>query len=326
MNWSRMKFSARDAPPRAASDGTLRAVARLTIRIDLTNRGAIGPGKIKLLELVGESGSISAAGRAMGMSYHRALSLTIAFGLVLLVAGGAGAQDVILSVAVSLKDVTEELGHTFMAGHPGVVLRYNFGASGDLQKQIEAGAPVDAFLSAAQRQMDELEKRGLIVAASRRAFASNALTVIKPADSRVDISKSADLLEARAGRIAIGNPKTVPAGQYAEESLRALGLWVRLQPKLVFAENVRQALDYVARGEVDAGFVYTTDAATRAQGVKEAFRPPDDSYRAIVYPGAVVVAARQPALAREFLDLLASPQGRTVLSRFGFQPPPAGAR
>jgi molybdate transport system substrate-binding protein len=127
-------------------------------------------------------------------------------------------------------------------------------------------------------------------------------------------------------RIAIGSPKTVPAGQYAEESLRALGLWDRLQPKLVFAENVRQALDYVARGEVDAGFVYTTDAATRGQGVKEAFRPPDDSYRPIVYPGAVVAAAKQRALGQAFLDLLGSPQGRTVLSRFGFQPPPAGAR
>ena len=89
---------------------------------------------------------------------------------------------------------------------------------------------------------------------------------------------------------------------------------------------MRQALDYVARGEVDAGFVYTTDAASRTQGVKEAFRPPDDSYRPIVYPGAVVAGAKQAALAQAFLDLLGSPQGRTVLGRFGFQPPPAGAR
>ena len=140
-----------------------------------------------------------------------------------------------------------------MAARPGVTLRYNFGASGDLQKQIEAGAPIDVFLSAAQRQMDELEKQNLIVAATRRAFARNVLVVIKPADSRIDIAKPADLLDARVGRIVIGSPKTVPAGQYAEESLRALGLWDRLQPKLVFAENVRQALDYVARGEVDAG-------------------------------------------------------------------------
>jgi molybdate transport system substrate-binding protein len=252
--------------------------------------------------------------------------LAMAFAVVLLAAVAVRAQDVTLSVAVSLKDATEELGRGFMAAHPGVTLRYNFGASGDLQKQIEAGAPVDVFLSAAQRQMDELEKQSLIVAASRRAFARNALVVVKPADSRIDITKPADLLEARVGRIVIGSPRSVPAGQYAEESLRALGLWDRLQPKVVFAENVRQALDYVARGEVDAGFVYTTDAAARAQGVKEAFRPPDDSYRPIIYPGAVVAASKQPVLAQGFLDLLGGPQGRAVLSRFGFQPPPAGAR
>ena len=256
--------------------------------------------------------------------FMRILEVSIA--VVLLAAAGAHAQDVTLSVAVSLKGVTEELGRSFMAAHPGVTLRYNFGASGDLQKQIEAGAPIDVFLSAAQRQMDELERQNLIVSATRRAFARNVLTVIKPADSRIDITKPADLLDARVRRIVIGSPKTVPAGQYAEESLRALGLWERLQPKLVFAENVRQALDYVARGEVDAGFVYTTDAATRAEGVKDAFRPPDDSYRPIVYPGAVVTGAKQPALGQAFLDLLGSPQVRTVLSRFGFQPPPAGAR
>jgi len=251
--------------------------------------------------------------------------LAVGVAVLLLAATGAHAQELVLSVAVSLKGVTEELGKSFTTARPGVTLRYNFGASGDLQKQIEAGAPIDVFLSAAQRQMDELEKQNLIVAASRRAFARNVLTVIKPADSKVDIAKPADLLEARVTRIAIGNPKTVPAGQYAEESLRALGLWDRLQPKLVFTENVRQALDYVARGEVEAGFVYTTDAALLAQ-VKEAFRPPEDTYRPVIYPGAVVAASRQPALGQAFLDLLGSAQGRTVLSRFGFQPPPAGAR
>jgi len=254
------------------------------------------------------------------------LSGVVAVALALVTAAGAWAQELTLSVAVSLKDVTDEVGRSFVAAHPGVRLRYNFGASGDLQKQIEAGAPVDVFLSAALRQMDELEKQKLVVTASRRAFARNVLTVIKPADSRVDIAKPADLLATGVGRIVIGNPKTVPAGQYAEECLRALGLWERVQPKLIFAETVRQALDYVSRGEVDAGFVYTTDAASRAQGVKEAFRPPEDTYRPVVYPGAVVAASKQPALAQAFLDLLGSPSGRAALGRFGFLPPPAGAR
>lgn len=246
--------------------------------------------------------------------------------LVVLTATAVLAQEVTLSVAISLKDAVEDLGRQFAAGRPGVTLRYNFGASGDLQKQIEAGAPVDLFLSAATRQMDELEKQNLIVVSSRKAFARNVLAVVKPTDSKVDVVKAEDLLGARVTRVVIGQPKTVPAGQYAEESLRKMGLWDRLQPKLVFSENVRQALDYVARGEVDAGFVYTTDTASRAQGVKEAFRPPEDTYRPVVYPGAVVAAAKQPALAQAYLDLLASRQGQAVLAKYGFQPPPAGAR
>ena len=257
----------------------------------------------------------------------RAMRLIPALCLAVLVAlsARASAEEMTLSVAVSLKEAVEELGKAFASGRPGLTLRYNFGASGDLQKQIEAGAPIDLFLSAAQRQMDDLEKKGLIVAASRRAFAKNALTVIKPSDSKADIAKPTDLLESRVARIVVGNPRTVPAGQYAEECLRTLGLWDRLQPKLVFAENVRQALDYVARGEVDAGFVYTTDAA-RARGVVEAFRPAEDTYRPVVYPVAIVAASKQPALAQSFIDLLVGAPGRATLARFGFQPPPAGAR
>ena len=238
----------------------------------------------------------------------------------------ASAQEVTLSVAISMKDAVEELGRGFAARHPGVQLRYNFGSSGELQKQIEAGAPIDLFVSAAQRQMDELDQKGLIVRDTRRVFARNVLTVVKPADSRLDLAKPQDLLDDRIGRIVIGNPKTVPVGQYAEESLRALGLWDRLQPKLVLTENVRQALDYVARGEVDAGFVYTTDAAVRPDRVKEAFRPGEDTYRPVLYPVAVVASSRQPALGRAFIELLASAEGQAVLARLGFQPPPPGAR
>jgi molybdate transport system substrate-binding protein len=254
----------------------------------------------------------------------RALGL-LALGLVGAIPA-VSAQEVTLSVAISMKDAVEELGRAFASRHPGVQLRYNFGSSGELQKQIEAGAPVDLFVAAAQRQMDELDQKGLVVKETRRVFARNVLTVIKPADSRLDLAKPPDLLDARVGRIVIGNPKTVPVGQYAEESLRALGLWGRLQPKLVLAENVRQALEYVARGEVDAGFVYTTDAAVRAERVKEAFRPGEDTYRPILYPVAVVASSKQAALARAFIALLGSAEGQAILARLGFQPPPPGAR
>ncbi len=236
------------------------------------------------------------------------------------------AQELTLSVAISMKDAVGEIGRSFQGSHPGVVLHYNLGASGELQRQIEAGAPVDLFVSAAQRQMDELERKGLILAASRRVFARNVLAVVKPADSRLDLAKPTDLLEARVSRVVIGNPKTVPAGEYAEESLRAYGLWDRLQPKLVFAENVRQALEYVVRGEVDAGFVYATDAAARGPRVKEAFRPGEETYRSIVYPVAVVAGSKQAGLAQAFVDRLVGPEGQAVLRRYSFEPPPAGAR
>jgi molybdate transport system substrate-binding protein len=251
------------------------------------------------------------------------------FVTLLLLAGGGprpvAAEELTLSVAVSMKEAIEEIGRGFVAAHPGVTLRYNLGASGELQKQIEAGAPVDVFVSAGSRQMDELERKSLVVAGSRRVFARNVLTAVKPTGSPFDLAKAADLLHARITRVVIGNPKTVPAGQYAEESLRALGLWDRVQPKLVFAENVRQALDYVARGEAEAGFVYTTDAAARRGQVKEAFRPPEDTYRPVVYPAAIVAGTRHPALARAFVETLTSRDAQAVLARLGFQPAPPGA-
>jgi molybdate transport system substrate-binding protein len=261
--------------------------------------------------------------------FRRGLRLAAAaIGLTVVLAGArpAGADELTLSVAISLKDVIEELGRRFAHARPGVALHSNFGASGDLQKQIEAGAPVDVFISAATSQMDQLERRGLVLAASRRAFAKNALTVVTPPDSNVDLTRAEDLLDDRVRRIVIGNPRTVPAGQYAEESLRALGLWDRLQSRLVFAENVRQALDYVARGEVDAGWVYVTDALSRRGRVNEAFRPPEDTYRPVIYPAAVVKDTKHAALAQAFVALLTSDDGRAALRRFGFQTPPAGAR
>jgi len=246
--------------------------------------------------------------------------------LVLCLPAVAGAQEMMFSVAISMKEAVETLGRQFMQSHSGVKLRYNFVSTGELQKQIEAGAPVDVFISAAQRQMDELEQKGLINTATRRVFARNVLAVIKPAGSTLDLSKPADLLGPKVQRIVIGNPKTVPVGQYAEESLKSLGLWDQLQPKLVLAENVRQALDYVTRGEVEAGFVYTTDVAVRSGQVVEAFRPAEDTYRPVTYPAAVIKASRQSALAQAFVDLLVSPDGQATLSRLGFQPAPPGAR
>ena len=255
-----------------------------------------------------------------------AVQVILAAVLLLTTAGAAAAEELTFSVAISMKEAIEELGRTFMQRRPGVTLRHNFGGSGELQKQIEAGAPVDLFVSAATRQMDDLEKQRLIASATRRVFARNVLVAIAPAGSTLDLSRPTALTDSKVTRIAIGHPKTVPVGQYTEESLRATGLWDRLLPKIVFAENVRQVLEYVNRGEVDAGFVYTTDAATRAGRVKEVFRPAEDTYRPVLYPVAVVAASKHQGRAAEFIELLLGPEGRAVLNRLGFQAPPAGAR
>lgn len=236
----------------------------------------------------------------------------------------AAAEELLVAAAVSMKDVVADVGRGLEQARPGVRVRYHLGASGELQRQIEAGAPADVFVSAASRPMDDLERRGLVQAGTRRVFAGNVLTVVVPRDSRLSLGTAADLLDPRVKRLVIGNPRTVPAGEYAAESLRALGVWEGLQGRLVLAENVRQALDYVARGEVEAGIVYATDVRVQADRVREAFRPPARAQPTIVYPVAVLGGARDPALARAFVDRLAGAEGRAALERFGFQPP--GAR
>lgn len=252
---------------------------------------------------------------------RRMAALLVAASLLLCRPGISGAQELTLSVAISMKEAVEEIGRKFVQARTGVRLFYNFGGSGELQKQIEAGAPVDLFVSAAERQMDELERKGLVLPGSRRIFAGNVVSVIVAVDARLTLAQAADLLQPQVQRIGIGNPKTVPAGQYAEGSLRALGLWDALRPKLVFGENVRQVLEYVARGEAEAGFVYATDLTARQGLVREAFRPPQSTYGPVTYPAAVVAGSRHAALGQTFINVLVSREAQAVLARLGFQPP-----
>jgi molybdate transport system substrate-binding protein len=250
----------------------------------------------------------------------RALTVLL---LVCLLTPAAAAEELTVSVAISMREAIDEIGGRFVRAHPGVVVRYNLGASGELQKQIEAGAPVDVFVSAATRQMDDLDARGFLVPGSRRVFARNVLAVVTPGDSAVPLGRPADLLLPRVQRVVIGHPRTVPVGQYAEESLRSLGLWEGLRGRLIYAENVRQALEYVARGEVDAGVVYATDVALRPGRVREAFRLPEESYPPVIYPAAVVKDSRHRARALAFVESLLAPDARATLARLGFQLPPA---
>lgn len=227
-------------------------------------------------------------------------------------------HEVTISAAISLKNAFEEIGKTFMEKHPGTKVVFNFGASGDLARQIEGGAPVDIFASAAQKDMDDIGKKDLIAANSRKDFVKNAVVLVKPANSGIPLQSLKDLQREEVRKICIGNPKTVPAGRYAEEALRHFNLWDAVKDKLIFAENVRQVLDYVARGEVDAGLVYSTDAMVRSKEVKVVMKLPEGSHQPVVYPIGVIKGTKEETLSRAFVDFVISAEGQRILSQYGF--------
>jgi molybdate transport system substrate-binding protein len=229
--------------------------------------------------------------------------------------------ELLVSAAISLKNAFEEIGAIYEK-QTGVRVRFNLGSSGLLQKQIEAGAPADIFASAGEKQMDELQAKGLIEISTRHAFARNDLVlVVVPEAEKLGIHSFKDLVRPEIRKIAIGNPKTVPAGEYAQEALKNLKLWDALQSHFVFAENVRQVLDYVARGEVDAGIVYASDISFAKDRIILATSAPKGSHRPILYPIAVIKGTGQADNARRFIDFTLSKAGQSILAKYGFLGP-----
>ena len=231
----------------------------------------------------------------------------------------AHAADLTVSAAASLTNAFKDLGPIFEAAHPGTNVLFNFGASGALMQQIAKGAPVDVFVSADEETMDQAQGQGLVQAAQRRDFASNALVVIVPVAAAEVPKALGDLTGPAYRRIAIGLPASVPVGRYAKGVLEAAGLWAAIEPRMVGANNVRQAIDYVARAEVDAAFVYATDAALMPGKVKVALTV--DTKERVRYPAAPLAASPNGALAATFVDFLQSYPAQAVLARFGFGKP-----
>jgi molybdate transport system substrate-binding protein len=231
----------------------------------------------------------------------------------------AHAADLTVSAAASLTNAFKELGPVFEAANPGTSVVFNFAASDALLAQIAKGAPADVFASADQEAMDKAEAQKVLVPGSRRNFVSNSLVMITPSDSTLGLKGPADLQKPEVKRVAIGNPASVPVGRYTRGSLEAAKLWGAIEPKAVMAQSVRQALDYVARGEVEAGFVYATDAAIMKDKVKVAATIPTET--PVTYPIAAVAGSPQPEAARRFLEFVATPAAQTVLARYGFGKP-----
>ena len=239
--------------------------------------------------------------------------------LLALLCSTSHAADLTVCAASSLTNAFRDLGPAFEAGHPGTRVVLNFGASDALLAQIAKGAPADVFASADPEAMDRAAAQRLLAPGSRRNFVGNALVMITPADSSLALKTPADLRKPEVKRIAIGNPASVPVGRYTKVALTTAGLWTAVEPKAVYAQNVRQALDYVARGEVEAGFVYATDAAILKDKVRVVSNVPTET--AITYPIAAVAGSPNPDAARRFLDFVLTPAAQAVLARHGFTRP-----
>ncbi len=237
---------------------------------------------------------------------------------------GAGCKSksdkgvVLVSAAISLRDAFGEAGRRFEQQNPGTRIQFNFASSGTLATQIIRGAPVDIFASASTHHMDRVAKKGLVQSAHRTILARNTLVVVVPRGHRKPIRSVADL--RGAAKIAIGNPKTVPAGRYARAMLRHHKLWSPLRQRLIFGEHVRQVLDYVVRNEVDAGLVYGTDYRQRRAKLTLVATASPGSHPPIVYPVALLAPSRKRKLALRFIRFLRSPQGQKILIQRGFGP------
>ncbi|WP_394790333.1 molybdate ABC transporter substrate-binding protein [Rhodoferax sp.] len=247
------------------------------------------------------------------MRFSRLFTLALALPLA------AAAQQITVSTAASLTDAFKELGPKFEASQPGTTVRFNFAASGVLLQQISQGAPVDVFVSADQDTMDRGAAQKLLDADSRKNFVSNSLVLIEPGKEGTGIKSLQDLTNPKVNKIAIGKPATVPAGRYTQQVLEGAKLWGVLEPKFVQADNVRQVLDYVSRGEAEAGFVYRTDATLLGDKVKIVLTPA--GHTPVSYPLAIVSDSKQKAVAQNFINFLFTDAAQQVLSKYGFGKP-----
>ena len=236
--------------------------------------------------------------------------------IVLFCASTARAQITLtVSAAASLKDALADVESTYKKSHPNIDFANNYGSSGTLAAQIDQGAPVDLFISASSKPMDELEAKRLLVAGTRRNLLRNTLVLIAPLDSRLKDFQG--LAERSIHVIALGDPGSVPAGQYGNETLTALHLVDSLKAKFVLAKDVRQVLTYVETGNADAGLVYATDALISAK-VRVVAVAPEWTHEAIVYPAAVVRGGHGEEAARRFEEYLSSQAADAVFMKRGF--------
>ncbi len=227
--------------------------------------------------------------------------------------------EINVSAALGLKEVLLDIQKNYATIQPNVKIVYNFAAAGALQAQIEQGAPADVFLSAAVKQMDELQKKNLIKTETRKNLVGNQLVLVVPQNSKLDIKDFKDLTLPGVQHFGLGAPETVPAGEYGIEVLKSLGVWETVKSKAVLGKDVRTLMAYAETGNAEAGIIFSTVAAT-SDKVKIVATAPPGSHRPIIFPGVVLAASKQPKAAAEFLNYLAGPEGMKVFVKYGFNP------
>ena len=232
---------------------------------------------------------------------------------LVLLTGVTFGGEVNLSIAASLKEVINDLSDGFAKRTPGVKFLKNYGGSGALAKQIENGAPADIFISANLEWMDYLKNKKLVDSERAGILAYNTLVFAGSPDKQVATMQGLLKLE----KIAIGSPRSVPAGEYAMEAFKKAGIDTRLEKKLVMAKDVRECLMYVERGEVDGAFVYRTDAL-RAKHAKILFTVPQDLYSRVTYPMGLTMTGVKNKDAESFYKYLQSGDAMAVLDKYGF--------
>jgi molybdate transport system substrate-binding protein len=228
----------------------------------------------------------------------------------------ARAEEILVSAAASLTDVLQEIsgGYQSISKH---TVKFNFGPSSGLARQIDEGAPADLFFSADLPQMDNLDKKGRLEAGTRKNLLSNQLVMIVPADSKLGLSSPKDLSRAGVKRIALAEPSSVPVGVYSKKYLTDEGWWDKVRAKVVPVQDVRATLASVESGNVEAGFVYKTDAAI-SKKVKIVYEVPLDKGPKITYPVAIVKESKRKDAARDFINYVQSPAAKESFKKYGF--------
>ena len=225
--------------------------------------------------------------------------------------------EILVSAASSMTDSLTKIAEEYKKVAPNVTVTYNFASSGALQTQIEEGAPADIFFSASIKQMNSLEEKDLTIKTSRKDLLNNEVVLITNKDSKIDMKTFEDCATDKISMIAIGNPESVPVGQYSQEIFTSLNLWDKISAKVNFATNVKEVLAWVETGNVDCGIVYKTDAKT-SNKIKIICSAPEGSHKAVIYPVSIIKSSKNVDAAQAFIDYLSTKEAKNVFVNYGF--------